>query len=128
MENSKEKIKELQREIHAKKLQIQEERLRLKLEQEDQRRAQWGPGAHTSHPKGSDHHSSKTWDVWELANKQTKEYKYMGRFSSIGEIARAVSKSYYTIWQMKKRWERVLTGQLEGGQGKTIKYRIEEVA
>lgn len=125
MEN---KIADLQRDIRNAKIQIQEERLRLKLEQEEQRKAVWGPGSHTAHPKGSDHYASKPWDVWELANKQTKEYKYIGRFGSIGEIARSVCKDYYTIWQMKKRWEKVLSGQLAGKQGRSIKYRIEEAA
>jgi len=121
-------IADLQRDIRNMKLQIQEERLRLKLEQEAERKAQWGPGSHTAHPKGSDHYASKTWNVWELVDKQTKEYKYIGVFESIGELARSVSKDYYTIWQMKKRWEKVLAGKLEGKQGMSIKYRIEEAA
>ena len=121
-------IADLERDIRNMKIQIREERLRLKLEQEAERKALWGPGSHTAHPKGSNHYASKSWDVWELDNLQTKEYKYMGRFESIGELARTVCKDYYTIWQMKKRWEKVLAGKLKGKQGMRIKYRIEEAA
>jgi hypothetical protein len=130
MEDLKDQIRVLEDEIKRKKLEIREERLRLKLLQAEQAKSSWGPGSHTSHPKGSDHHRAKPWDVWQRIDSTPEStYEYFGRFESIGEIARALGKDYYTVWMMKNRWDKYLSGKLTykyPAKRKGLQYRIEE--
>jgi hypothetical protein len=123
MEHSeiKEKVKNIEEEIKLQKQLIKQEKELLRTLE---RRSRIGAGTHTNHPKGAEHHLAKGWNVWELIDRKDKKYKYVGLFGSIGEIAKAYHKDYYTVWQMKRRWETRITPK---GKPVYVQLRIEEV-
>ena len=120
-EELEEKAQKLAEEIKLQKQLVQQEKELLRILE---RRSRIGAGTHTNHPKGAEHHLAKGWNVWELIDRRHKEYKYVGRFGSIGEIAKTYHKDYYTVWQMKRRWETRITPK---GKPVYVQLRIEEV-
>jgi hypothetical protein len=85
-------------------------------------------GTHTAHPKGSEHHLSKSWNLWKRV--APNEYEFMGKYGSIGEIARELGKSYMATWGMMRRWQKISSGAEEykykTAKFKGLQYRIEE--
>jgi hypothetical protein len=84
-------------------------------------------GCHTAHPKGSDHHKSKNWNVWKRV--APNEYEFMRTFGSMGEVARELGKSYMATWGMMRRWQKIASGEEEykykRAKFKGLEYRIE---
>jgi hypothetical protein len=127
-----ETIEELKRQIEEAKQRIKLNRILAaeELSRREVLRAQTVQlrGSHTAHPKGSDHHKAKNWNVWKRVSDG--EYELLGTFGSMGDVARELGKSYMATWQMMKRWQKLSSGAEEYKYNKAkergLQYRIEE--
>ena len=117
-------VQKLEDYIRAQRLKLKEEKIQLRAREVEEKLARVGQGTHTRHARGIDHYASKPWDVWELIDRPSREYRYVGRFGSIGEIAQVYNKDYYSVWQMKNRWEKL---KVQEPSRRAIQLRIEPV-
>jgi hypothetical protein len=135
----KKQIEDLKAQIELNKLQQREEATRLRVLREQRKLIREAKmlqkaneiqlrGSHTAHPKGSDHHKAKNWNVWERVSDG--EYEFLGTYGSIGEIARELGKTYMATWGMMRRWQKLSSGAEEYKYNKAkergLQYRIEE--
>lgn len=120
-------VQKLEDYIRTQRLKLKEEKAQLRAREVEEKLARVGQGTHTRHARGIDHYASKPWDVWELVDRSSREYTYVGRFGSIGEIAEVYSKNYYSVWQMKNRWEKLKEDELLNPSKRAIQLRIEPV-
>ena len=127
LQKFREDVKKLEDYIREKKLILKEEKILLRAREVEEKLARVGQGTHTRHARGIDHYASKLWDVWELVDRSSREYTYVGRFGSIGEIAKVYNKNYYSVWQMKNRWEKLKEDELLNPSKRAIQLRIEPV-
>jgi hypothetical protein len=127
LQKFREDVKKLEDYIRAQKLKLKEEKILLRAREVEEQLARVGQGTHTRHARGIDHYASKPWDVWELTDRSSKEYTYVGRFGSIGEIAKVYNKNYYSVWQMKNRWEKLKENYILNPNKRSILLRIEPV-
>ncbi len=125
LQKFREDVKKLEDYIREKKLILKEEKILLRAREVEEKLARVGQGTHTRHARGIDHYASKSWDVWELTDRSSKEYTYVGRFGSIGEIAKVYNKNYYSVWQMKNRWEKLKENYILNPNKRSILLRIE---
>jgi len=127
LQKFREDVKKLENYIREKSLILKEEKILLRAREVEEKLARVGQGTHTRHARGIDHYASKLWDVWELTDRSSKKYTYVGRFGSIGEIAKVYNKNYYSVWQMKNRWEKLKENYILNPNKRSILLRIEPV-
>ncbi len=120
-------VQNLEEYVKTQRLKLKEEKILLRAREIEEQLARVGQGTHTRHASGKNHYASKPWDVWELTDRPSREYSYVGRFGSIGEIAKVYNKDYYSVWQMKNRWEKMKEDDLQNPRKRAIQLRIEPV-